>query len=110
MKTILSAAILAAILLIASPVAAQSDNQICVSHADWAKSLRMGYQERVIGSGMGDGGIFFELFASPNGETWTILFTYPAGLTCALASGKGWQSITPPPDEPAEPDDGEGSI
>ncbi len=110
MKAFLSTAIIAAILLIASPVAAQSDNQICVSHADWAKSLRMGWKERVIGSGMAADGIFVELFASPNGETWTILYTYPAGLTCAFASGVGWQNITPPPDEPAEPDDGEGSI
>ena len=110
MKAFLSTAIIAAILLIASPVAAQSDNQICVSHADWAESLRMGWKERVIGSGMIVGGIIVELFASPNGEIWTILFTYPGGLTCAFASGEGWSTITPSPDEPAEPDDGEGSI
>ena len=101
MKAILSAAIL----LIASPVAAQSDNQICVSHADWAKSLRMGYQENVVAAGMTAGGIFLEVFSSPDGETWSILITYPAGLTCGLASGKGWSTITPPPDEPTDEGD-----
>ncbi len=109
MITILSAAILATILIAASPNATAQD-RICVSHADWAESLWMGYQERVVAGGMTVGGIYLEVFSSPAGETWTILITYPAGLTCAFASGVGWQSITPSPDEPAEPDDGEGSI
>ncbi len=110
MKAFLSTAILAMALVVAPPVAAQYGNQICVSHADWAESLRMGYQENVVAAGMTAGGIFLEVFSSPDGETWTILFTYPAGLTCAFASGKGWQNIAPSPDEPAEPDDGKGSI
>ena len=97
-------------LLIASPVAAQSDNLICVSHDDWAKSLYMGYQERATAAGMTAGGIYLELFSSPAGETWTILITYPTGPTCGFASGRGWQNIDPPPDDPTEPDDGKGSI
>ena len=105
MKRILSAAILAMSLLIASPVAAQSDNRICVSHDDWAKSLRMGYQENVVAAGMTADGIFLEVFSSPDGETWSIFITYPAGLTCAMASGKGWSTITPSPDEPTDEGD-----
>ena len=36
-------------------------------------------------------GQLLDIFASPDGSTWTALTTSPAGLACVVASGKGWQ-------------------
>lgn len=102
--------LLAAFLFIAPPISAAPEGLVCVSHDDWEESLYMGYQENVIGAGMTAGGIFMELFASPGGETWTVLITYPAGLTCGFASGEGWTTIDPPPDGPEKLMEDEGAI
>ncbi len=105
MRAILSAAILAAFLAVASPAADAAGHQICVSHDNWAKSLYMGYQERLVAAGITAGGHLLEVFASPDGETWTILYTPPGGLTCGLASGEAWLNYPDPPDVPTEDED-----
>jgi hypothetical protein len=40
-----------------------------------------------------DDGHLLEVFASKDGETWTIAVTIPKGLTCLLATGQEWQSL-----------------
>lgn len=107
MKNLISSMILAAFMAVASPAAVAAGHQICVSHDDWAESLYMGYQERVVAAGITAGGHLLEVFASPYGETWTILYTPPiGGLTCSLASGENWLIYPDPPGEPT--DDGDG--
>lgn len=36
-----------------------------------------------------------ELFASKDGETWTLLLTFPNGKSCIIADGKNWRAVPP---------------
>ncbi len=37
----------------------------------------------------------FEVWASEKTGSWTILFTRPDGVTCIMATGHDWQSLSP---------------
>lgn len=37
----------------------------------------------------------FELWLSESGETFTLLATFPDGMSCIVAAGKNWQKIEP---------------
>lgn len=61
------------------------------------------YLEQLIGKGLvllNDGNSVFELFSSPDGETFTVLLTgprpHPQGAyleSCMIVSGRYWQRI-----------------
>ena len=36
-----------------------------------------------------------EVFVSKEGDTWTMLMTYPGGLSCVIGSGNDWRAVTP---------------
>ena len=40
-------------------------------------------------------GYLLEVYASDEDDTWTIIFTNPAGTSCPVAEGVGWQVETP---------------
>ena len=55
------------------------------------------------GIGMHGSGRVVEVFAA-DGGSWTIVATDPAGVTCLLVSGRGWEDLRealPPAGEPA---------
>ena len=37
-----------------------------------------------------------EIFASPNGETFTLVFTTKKGITCPIAAGEDWVNFPVP--------------
>lgn len=73
----------------------QSDMARCMPHIQMAAELGDRFQEYKLGGGISVDGTLLELFASTSG-TFTVLKTLPAGLSCIVDFGVGWQSVTPP--------------
>ena len=86
-------------LLWASQAAAQTN---CADRTIVAERLTAKYNEHRIGTGVKDEFTLFEVWASPKGETWTILKTQSNGISCIMAFGFGWYVI----DAPAPGEDG----
>lgn len=65
----------------------------CHRHDIIANMLANKYQEHPIAFGLnGDGGMV-EVFASPDGSTWTILVTGPNGQSCIVSAGRNWDDL-----------------
>lgn len=52
------------------------------------------YSEEPVSIGIVENGSLIEIFVSENG-TFTVLITYPKGLTCLVATGNSWESAFP---------------
>ena len=80
--------------LVEAPRAAAS---ACIERDKAAAELRQKYNESVIVRAMMDMAMI-EVFASPQGETWTIVVTLPDCRTLPLAAGTDWQELIPQPE------------
>ncbi|KZC97158.1 hypothetical protein [Thalassospira xiamenensis] len=78
---------------------------VCVDRDRVIAHLGAQYGEVPVAEGITANGGVLEVLASPDGESWSILFTYPAGATCVLASGEAWQHIAPVPASRGDPGD-----
>ena len=74
------------------PALAHIQRPPCGSHTEIIDRLAKTYAESRVGFGQFDDGRPVEIFASPGG-TWTLLVTWPNGVTCLVASGDGWQNV-----------------
>ena len=86
-----------AVLLAAAPVHAQTQ---CDARKSVLDQLMENYGEAVIGTGISSAGTLVEFLVSPDGSTWTVISTFPNGMTCIAGSGKDWQPIERKPVEP----------
>jgi hypothetical protein len=75
-------------------VAAQQNGR-CLPHDEMLKHLSQQFKEKPVAMGVSDNGSLLELFATPDGATWTALVTRPNGVSCVVMSGDTWQ-YTPP--------------
>jgi hypothetical protein len=82
--------------LLSAPARAQQ--MPCAKLAEVTAGLAERYREKLVSAGLQANGQLLEIFASPDGATWTALTTSPAGLACMVATGKNWQQ-----GEPGEP-------
>lgn len=55
-----------------------------------------GYGERVVARGLASDGTMIELYATPDGATWSLVITQPGNLSCLTGAGKAWQDVAPP--------------
>lgn len=60
----------------------------------------MKYDEEPIAFGMQSNGNLIQVWKSEAKGTWTIVTTTPAGTSCIVAAGKGWEQIPPIPTDP----------
>ena len=81
----------------ASVEAPRAAASACIERDKIAAELRQKYNESVIVRAMMDMAMI-EVFASPQGETWTIVVTLPDCLTLPLAAGTDWQELIPQPE------------
>ncbi|WP_417624971.1 hypothetical protein [Paremcibacter congregatus] len=84
-------ALAAVFFLSLSPVTSASP--VCGDRAKVIDSLNAKYAEEPVAVGVTANGGVIEVLKSPHGESWTILFTYPTGPTCLVASGEAWQEL-----------------
>ena len=80
-----------ALCLLASPAVAQGRQ--CFPHEAGVERLADKYGEQPIGRGLTKLGTVAELFVSEDGDTWTILQTWPSGRSCLVTSGVGWEQM-----------------
>lgn len=51
------------------------------------------YKEVPVAGGIATNGSILEVFASPDGGSWTIIVTRPDGRSSVVAEGEGWSFI-----------------
>lgn len=62
-------------------------------HALIVQRLAEVYKETQVAYGVAASGALFEVYATRDGETWTLLRTTPQGFACIVASGEGWRVL-----------------
>lgn len=76
------------------PLSAQ---QVCGDHNAFVATLENTYGERRVSVGIAQNEMeIFEIFAAPDGSTWTILRTFGNGRSCVIASGRHYQKVEGP--------------
>ncbi len=82
----------AAIFMIATLWSGVAEGQTwCGPHDVIIERLARNYQEQPVASGVNAVGVLVEVFATPDGATWTIVVVQPSGWTCYVSSGEGWR-------------------
>jgi hypothetical protein len=84
----------------AGPAPAGSQAFQCGARAMIVGHLADTYQEAPVAIGVSARGQLLEIFASPDGATWTILMTTADKISCAVAAGRDLQVIAAPPKGP----------
>lgn len=59
------------------------------------------YKEAPVSMGLTSNGMVLEILAAREGETWTIIFTRPDGVSCVVATGEYWRFLEPKKGEPS---------
>lgn len=64
----------------------------CMTHDGAGDKLRSEFGEKILGHGVSSDGTLVEIFLAPSG-TFTVIKTTPAGLSCVVDFGEGWQTV-----------------
>lgn len=91
------ASLLAIVVPALSAALAQADDDVrpaCLPHAEFEEKLRATYNEQKLGRGLSGDGNLVEVYMSSAGS-FTVIKTTPAGLSCIVDFGEGWQTIDP---------------
>jgi hypothetical protein len=86
-------------IFLAAPALAAPNS--CGPHDVVVDYLARAFQETRSGAGTANSGGGVELFTSPGGRSWTLLYTGPDGQSCLIAAGHGWgpapnEAVAPP--------------
>lgn len=84
---------LLSLLLLPVPALAQA---ICNPVEAVRQQLSQKYDEAPVGRGLDSRGNVVEVWRSRHGETWTITYTRPDGLMCAITAGASWEDVDYP--------------
>ena len=64
----------------------------CMAHDGADDKLRSVYGEKILGHGVSSDGTLVEIYLAPSGS-FTVIKTTPAGLSCVVDFGEGWQTL-----------------
>ena len=78
-----------------APALAQTLTLTCALRESWVEFLQEKHGEQVVARGLVDETRVLEVFAAPDGATWTVVITNVEGLACAIASGENWERVSP---------------
>lgn len=84
--------VLLAAAVLSSPAMA-TPSMPCHTAVEIAKQLSGKYNEAPVAFGVQSNGNLLQVYASEDTGTWTVVSTTPAGVSCIVADGKGWQRI-----------------
>jgi hypothetical protein len=90
------------LILAAGQAFAQSN---CAARSQVVERLASHYGESRRSIGLGADNRVMEVFASTETGTWTIVVTHPNGLSCLVASGRAFETLS----ENGDPKAGEGA-
>lgn len=63
----------------------------CAPRAEVVKAVAEGWREAPVAIGIINSSAVLEIFAGPDGATWTVIITGVTGMSCVIASGQAWQ-------------------
>jgi len=75
-----------------SPAGAD-ETMACGNRDEMLGHLSGKYQEEPVAMGLATNGSLVEVLASDAGNSFTIVYTTPGGLTCMMAAGSNWESV-----------------
>lgn len=96
----LSTALLLGACTAAAPAYAQSARMTCHDAAEITKQLSQQYDEAPVAFGFQPNGNLLQVYASSRNDTWTIVTTTPAGVSCIVAVGTRWEMLPTIPSGP----------
>ena len=77
-------------------VAVVQSQPLCRLRAQFVEGLKHSYAETPIAHGLtNENDWLVELFMSKDGETWTLLLTFPNGESCLVTGGRNWRAVMP---------------
>lgn len=76
--------------------AAFSQGMPCMAREQIVSLLSDTYAEQLIGRGLQSDVRLVEIFTSEDGDSWTLVQTFPSGISCIMATGQSWL-----PEEPS---------
>ena len=71
--------------------AAAQAQQNCLQRDVIVSKLDERYNEHPVGRGLQGDARLFEVFMTQDGSSWTIVQSFPNGLSCIMAAGTHWQ-------------------
>jgi hypothetical protein len=77
------------------PGAALADQRPCAAHDKIADALSKQYGEAAHAMGLAEDDTVMEIYASKDTGTWTLTVTMPNGMTCLVATGKNFETVSP---------------
>ena len=77
--------------LLTATATATTAQSACLTHDKLVDMLDGRYSEQRVAVGLENGGRLFEIFATANGSTWTMVVTTADGASCVVAAGLQWQ-------------------
>src|SRR5262245_34166145 len=89
----------------AAPLGAQmapsTPRMPCHNATEIAKQLSSKYDEAPVAFGLQSNGNLLQVYSSEAKDTWTVVSTTPAGMSCIVAAGKRWESLPVVNNDPA---------
>jgi hypothetical protein len=83
---------LLALPLLAATAGAE-ESMACGKRDEMLNHLSGKYQEEPVAMGLSTNGSVVEVLTSNAGNSFTIVYTTPDGLTCMMAAGSNWETV-----------------
>jgi hypothetical protein len=70
----------------------RAQSRTCMTHDGADDKLRAEFGEKILGHGVSSDGTLVEIYLAQSGS-FTVIKTTPAGLSCVVDFGEGWQTL-----------------
>ena len=98
-RSLMLAALVVAVLAVAMGVTSrESAAQAVMPHEQIVNLLKARYGETPVARGLVQNGWMIEVFATAQGDTWTIVFTTPEGVSRVGSAGVAWSQLDEGPE------------
>jgi hypothetical protein len=65
----------------------------CGPRAEIVEHLAGKYREQPVARGLADNGALVEVLATEGGDSFTLMFSFPNGQSCLVATGSRWEFV-----------------
>lgn len=80
------------LLAVCFAVPANAQRPLCLKHDDMVAMLKT-FGEEPVSAGISNTGPMIEIFASPDGSTWSLVVSGTDGMACMTVAGEGWRDM-----------------
>lgn len=95
-KRIITSALVFGTAALAPPSFAQSLQ--CLPRDALVQKLETGFGEQLVGGGLQSAQQLLEVWSSKETGSFTVFVTRPSGISCVVATGWHWNSVSAPPE------------